>query len=93
MAAEAADDRPSTKFNATVLRRALEFARPYRRSFVLSVVLLLALAASSLLVPLVIRHTHRPRPPGLGRGDAVGRARRGPRGDREGRRRPARYSA
>ena len=37
--------------------RVLQFARPYRRSFLASVALLLVLAASSLLVPLVIRHT------------------------------------
>jgi ATP-binding cassette subfamily B protein len=55
--AEPGDDAPVTKFSARVLRRALQFARPYRRSFALSVALLLLLAASSLLVPLVIRHT------------------------------------
>jgi ATP-binding cassette, subfamily B, multidrug efflux pump len=57
MAGDPSEDAPTSKFSARVLRRALEFARPHRKQFALSVVLLLALAASSLLVPLVVRHT------------------------------------
>jgi ATP-binding cassette subfamily B protein len=58
MAAEREDDAPpSKKFSRKLLGRVLRFARPYRRDFVVSAGLLILLAASSLLMPLAIRHT------------------------------------
>jgi ATP-binding cassette, subfamily B, multidrug efflux pump len=67
-AAEPKDDAAPSRFDPRVLRRALQFARPYRASFALSVALLLVLAASSLLVPMVVRHTidHHLPPSGAG---------------------------
>jgi ATP-binding cassette, subfamily B, multidrug efflux pump len=47
---------PSRAWNRRLLGRVLAFARPYRSAFIGAVLLLLVLAASSLLVPLVIRH-------------------------------------
>src|SRR5206468_3498311 len=70
------DETPPKKgLNRDLLRRVLRFARPYRRQFLVSVVLLLALAGLSLFIPLVVRHTidhYLPSPPGK---DAVATAR------------------
>jgi ATP-binding cassette subfamily B protein len=57
MSAEELEDATHRRFSKTLLKRVLQFARPYRRAFLLSVLLLLVLAVSSLLVPLVVRYT------------------------------------
>lgn len=58
MSAEKDEDAAQSKaWNRRLLGRVLKFARPYRAAFLTSVLLLLVLAGSSLLVPLVIRHT------------------------------------
>src|SRR5262249_16252830 len=58
MAVEDKEDAPpGRKFDRKLIQRVTRFARPYRKSFLVSVVLLLVLAVASLLVPLAIKQT------------------------------------
>ena len=65
MAPNPDDDAPPRGFSRTLLRKVFQFARPYRRAFIGSIVLLFTLAGLGLLLPMLIRHavdTYLPAP-------------------------------
>jgi ATP-binding cassette, subfamily B, multidrug efflux pump len=66
MSAPHDDEAPVKGFSRPLLRRVLQFARPYRAAFFASIAFLFALAGLGLLLPLIIRHAidHYLPPPG-----------------------------